>query len=146
MKVISMEWHYENSVFTPPKDFSPEVWYGFVYEITNRGTGRKYIGKKFFWSAKTLPITKKRKRRKKLKVESNWRDYFGSNKHLQEELQEMGEESFYREILVLCKSKGECAYMEAKIQFEKEVLLKEEYYNGIIHCRVGAQTVKNLKK
>ena len=36
--------------------------------------------------------------------------------------------------------------MEAKIQFEKDVLLTEEYYNGIISCRVGAQTVKNLKK
>ena len=45
----------------------------------------------------------------------------------------------------ICKTKGECAYMEAKIQFEKEVLLKEDYYNGIIQCRVGAHTVKNLK-
>ena len=141
-----MQWYYENSVFEPPEEFSPDIWYGFVYEITNRGNGRKYIGKKFFWSAKTLPITKKRKRRKRLKVESNWRDYWGSNKHLQAEVEKMGKESFYRNILVLCKTKGECAYMEAKIQFEKDVLLTEDYYNGIISCRVGAQTVKNLKK
>ena len=58
----------------------------------------------------------------------------------------MVEGKFYRNILVLCKTKGECAYMEATIQFEKDVLLREEYYNGIISCRVGAQTVKNLKK
>ena len=43
----------------------------------------------------------------------------------------MGPTGFHRRILVLCKTKGECAYMEAKIQFEKEVLLKEDYYNGI---------------
>ena len=141
-----MNWYYENSLFEPPKEFTPDVWYGFVYEITNRGNGRKYIGKKFFWSAKTLPITKKRKRRKRLKVESNWRDYWGSNKHLQAEVEEMGKESFYRNILVLCKTKGECAYMEAKEQFERDVLLTDKYYNGIIACKIGGQTVKNLKK
>jgi len=142
----SMDWYYKGKIFEPPKEFNPDVWYGFVYEITNRATNRKYVGKKFFWKAKTLPITKTRKRRKRLKVESDWREYYGSNKHLKAELETMGESSFYRDILVLCKTKGECAYMEAKIQFEKDVLLTEEYYNGIISCRVGAQTVKNLKK
>mgnify|MGYP001367027868 CR=1 FL=1 len=144
---MKSEWYYDRDTpWEPPENFTPDIWYGFVYEITNLGTAKKYVGKKFFWSSKILPITKSRKRRKRLKVESNWRDYYGSNKHLQADVDEMGPESFHRRILVLCKTKGECAYMEAKIQFEKEVLLKEEYYNGIISCKVGAQTVKNLKK
>ena len=143
---MKAEWYYDGpNPWEPPENFNPDIWYGFVYEITNLATNKKYIGKKFFWKAKTLPITKSRKRRKRLKVESDWRDYFGSNRYLKEDVATMGPEGFHRRILVLCKSKGECAYMEAKIQFEKEVLLKEDYYNGIIQCRVGAQTVKNLK-
>lgn len=137
-------WLYQGTVFQPPKDFSADDWYGFVYCITNRATNKKYIGKKFFWSKKTLPITKTRKRRKRLLVESDWRDYFGSNKHLQEEVATAGQDIYYREILHLCKTKGECAYLEAKEQFDREVLLSDDYYNGIINCRIGANSVKNM--
>jgi hypothetical protein len=124
-------WQYEGSEWQPPEEFSPDDAYGMVYMITNRATSRKYVGKKFFWSQKTLPITKKRKRRKKTLVESDWRTYWGSNKHLVADLETQGPDTFYREILHLCKAKGELSYMEAKEQFEREVLLTEEYYNGI---------------
>ena len=144
-RVIESVWTYCGSIWIPPKDFNPDIWYGFVYQITNRATGKKYIGKKFFWRAKTLPITKTRKRRKKLKIESDWKEYFGSNKHLQKDVEIMGVDCFYRQILHLCKTKGECAYMEAKEQFENDVLLREDFYNGIISCRIGSQSVKNLK-
>ena len=36
--------------------------------------------------------------------------------------------------------------MEAKEQFDRDVLLTEDYYNGIIACKIGGQTVKNLVK
>ena len=142
--ILTMKWKYKGREYNPPEDFTPSDLYGFVYCITNRATNKKYIGKKFFWKAKTLPITKTRKRRKKLKVESDWRDYWGSNKHLQEDVEKCGQEMFYREILHLCKTKGECAYMETKEQFDREVLLNEDYYNGIINCRIGSKSVKNL--
>ena len=96
-------WIYQGLKFEPDEPFTFERygkdWYGFVYCITNRATNKKYIGKKFFWKPKTLPITKKRKRRQRLKVESDWRTYYGSNKHLQEDVLEMGEDFFYREII-----------------------------------------------
>ena len=139
-----MSWIYKGRKYKLPKDATPNDLYGFVYCITNRATNKKYIGKKFFWKAKTLPITKTRKRRKKLKVESDWKDYWGSNKHLQEDIKNCGQDMFYREILHLCKTKGECAYMETKEQFDREVLLSDKYYNGIINCRIGAQSVKNM--
>tara|TARA_Y100001937_G_scaffold72461_1_gene98577 strand:+ start:377 stop:808 length:432 start_codon:yes stop_codon:yes gene_type:complete len=139
-----MSWKYKGRNYKLPKDATPNDLYGFVYCITNRATDKKYIGKKFFWKAKTLPITKTRKRRKKLKVESDWKDYWGSNKHLQEDVKNCGQDMFYREILHLCKTKGECAYMETKEQFDREVLLNENYYNGIINCRIGSKSVKNL--
>lgn len=139
-------WVYQGIEWQPPEDFDPSEVYGFVYIITNLKNQRKYIGKKFFWSQKTLPITKTRKRRKKLKVESDWRTYWGSNKHLVAEIEEFGTDNYTREILHLCKTKGDCAYMEAKEQFDRDVLLTEEYYNGIISCKIGGQTVKNLIK
>ena len=139
-------WLYQGKEWQLPEEFNPDVVYGFVYLITNKMDQKKYVGKKFFWSQKTLPITKKRKRRKRLKVESDWRTYWGSNKYLVEDVKNHGPENFTREILHLCKTKGECAYYEAKEQFDREVLLTEEYYNGIISCKIGGRTVKNLIK
>ena len=141
---MSNDWIYKGKVFTPPEDFNSEHWYGFVYCITNRASDKRYIGKKFFWNKKTLPITKKRKRRVRTLIESDWRTYYGSNKHLKEEVENVGEGIYHREILHLCKTKGECAYLEAKEQFDREVLLSEKYYNGIISCRINEKSVKNL--
>ena len=146
MMTTDNPWLYQGKEWQLPEDFNPDVVYGFVYLITNKMDQKKYVGKKFFWSQKTLPITKKRKRRKRLKVESDWRTYWGSNKYLVEDVKNHGPENFTREILHLCKTKGECAYYEAKEQFDREVLLTEEYYNGIISCKIGGRTVKNLIK
>lgn len=138
------DWIYQGRKFEPAEDFCSDDYYGFVYCITNRATAKKYIGKKFFWKSKTLPITKTRKRRKRSLVESDWKTYWGSSTHLTEDVNKMGEDTFHREILHLCKTKGECAYMEAKEQFDRGVLLTDEYYNGIINCRIGAKSLKNL--
>ena len=141
-----MDWKYNGKVFIPPKDFSPEVMYGFIYQITNTENNRKYIGKKFFWKMKTLPITKSRKRKKRLLVESDWRTYCGSSKYLVEDIEKIGLQKFDREILYIGTMKGELAYIEAKLQFENEVLLRDDYYNGIINIRLGSNSVNILKK
>ena len=86
-----MTWHYQGSEWLPPEDFNHKDVYGFVYLITNLATSQKYVGKKFFWSQKTLGITKTRKRRKKTLVESDWQTYWGSNKHLQEHHEKIGD-------------------------------------------------------
>ena len=126
-------------------DELPEDCEAFVYLITNLTNNKKYIGKKFFWNKKTLPKTKTRKRRVRTLVESDWRVYMGSNRVLKEEVEVAGTDPYHREILHLCKTKGECSYLEAKEQFDREVLLSDNYYNGIINCRIGAPSVKSLK-
>jgi len=133
-----LTWYYQGEKYLD----TPEDYQGFVYIITELDTGKRYIGKKNFWQPKTLPITKKRKRRVRTRVESNWKDYFGSNKELQQLVEAKGINAFKREILHLCKSKGECSYRETKEQFDREVLLTDDYYNGIINCRIGANSVK----
>ena len=130
--IYKVMWTYNNEQY----ESTPEEYQGFVYEITELDTGKKYIGKKNFWKPKILPKTKSRKRKTRTRVESNWRSYFGSNQYVQELVERKGSKGFSREILKLCKTKGEMSYYEAKLQFENDVLLNDLYYNKIISCKI----------
>ena len=109
--------------------------YGFVYIITNTANGRKYVGKKWFWSSRKKKI-KGKKRAKRVKLESDWQDYYGSSAELQADVEKYGKDAFRREILVLCRTKGDASYHEARLQFEMRVLESDEYYNSWIICKV----------
>jgi hypothetical protein len=132
-------WLYDNIIF----EQIPENIVGFVYCITNLTNNRKYIGKKNFYFSRTKTVKGKKKR---TKVESDWRDYYGSNKELIADVALYGKENFKREILMLCKSKGEFAYYEAKMQFDNKVLETEEYYNSWIMVRVHKKHLTFLPK
>ena len=131
-------WHYNGKEFSE----TPNDYTGFVYLITEVDTGKKYIGKKNFYRPKILPKNSKRTRRKRVKIESDWRSYFGSSEQVQRLIEEKGESNYKREILRLCKSKGEMSYYEAKLQFENDVLLSEEYYNEFIGCKIHSKHLK----
>jgi hypothetical protein len=128
-------WHYNGEPFNE----TPEEYQGFVYEILEKDTGKKYIGKKFFWKPKTLPVTKTRKRRVKTRVESDWREYYGSSTQVKILVEEKGVDNYQRTVLYLCKTKGECSYYEAKLQFQYDVLLSDEYYNEFIGCKIHSK-------
>lgn len=117
----------------------PEGNYGFVYRITNNVDNRIYIGRKFFYSSKTKQVKGKKK---KYKVESDWKDYYGSNKVLQEDVARLGYGAFHREILYLCKTKGTANYYEAREIFKTDAIIKEEYYNDWCHVKVSKSHVK----
>ena len=131
-------WTYENKPF----DEAPDEYQGFVCLITELDTGKKYIGKKNFWRPKTLPKNSKRNRRVRTRVESDWREYYGSSKEVQQLVEDKGTENYSREILHLCKSKGTMSYYEAKIQFQYDVLLSDEYYNEFIGCKIHSKHLK----
>ena len=113
--------------------------YGFVYEIENLETNKKYIGKKFFWFQKTRQVKKKKKR---YKAESDWKTYYGSAENLQRDIELLGQDKFKRTILFLCTTKGWCTYYEAKKQFDRDCLLSESYYNSWIVCKVRRNFLK----
>ena len=139
-----MTWLYESRLVTE----IPEEYAGFVYLITNKQTGRKYIGKKLSKFSKTTYKTVKlkngKKKRKKLrgKIESDWQTYYGSSPELTKDIETLGTENFIREILYYCRSKSECSYIEAREQFSRRVLESDEYYTGHIQVRVHGSHIK----
>ena len=140
-----MTWLYQDQLV----EVLPEDCIGFVYLITNNLTGRKYIGKKLAkFSRTTYRVVKQKngkKRRKKIrtKVDSDWREYYGSSPELTADITKLGNQNFSREILHYCTSKAACSYIEAREQFSRRVLESTDYYNGHIQVRVHGSHILN---
>ena len=130
---MSADWTYKGKKI----DVIPEQYEGFVYLITNTTNDKKYIGKKLAKFKTTKPPLKGRKNKRRGHKESDWKTYWGSSDLLQEDVAKLGEDKFTREIIHFCESRGVMSYLEAKEQFDREVLLKDDYYNGIINVRIG---------
>lgn len=112
---------------------------GFVYLITNLTNNRRYIGKKLFVSTRTKVFKGKRK---KVRKDSGWRDYYGSNAVLKQDVDCLGPDNFRREILHLCKSKGTANYLEMREQIDRRVLESDDWYNDQIYVRVHRSHIK----
>ena len=140
-----MVWLYENTQI----ETLPEDCVGFVYLITNKLSGRKYIGKKLAKFSKTsykvVKLNNGNKKRKRIrsKIDSDWQLYYGSNDQLNKDILELGSDNFTREILFYCTSKAACSYVEAREQFNHRVLESDDYYNGQIVCRIHGSHIKN---
>lgn len=144
-----MSWTYQGSAV----EELPDDCVGYVYCITNTITGRMYIGKKLAKFAKTttkvvkLKNGTKKKKKIRSKIESDWKEYWGSSVELTADITKLGKENFKREILHYCRSKAACSYIEARTQFERKVLESTNYYNGHIAVRVhGSHIINKLIK
>jgi hypothetical protein len=140
---MKTDWTHNGERFTS-NDITD--FYGFVYRITNLVTGYDYVGRKYFKTIRKLkPLIGRKNKRHKTK-ETDWQEYWGSSNRLTEDIEALGKENFKREIICLCKTRGETNYMEAKIQFDEDVLLNPQNYNGIIAIKIGYGSVKNLSE
>jgi hypothetical protein len=129
MRGISSHWR--------GKKPDPQNYFGFVYEITNNLNGRKYIGRKVYWTKNTP---------RKIVVkdmnspgynpdhwrESDWKRYISSSKELKADIFEHGMENFTFKILHQWKSSSALRYMESKVQWQRKVLESNAYYNNWI--------------
>jgi hypothetical protein len=111
--------------------------FGFIYEITNTVTDMKYIGKKQCTSRlKRKPLKGKSRNRIEYR-ESDWKTYTGSSNELNKDIIKYGKDKFVFKIIKVGGSKWELAYEEIKEQILHNVLLRTDYYNGIINVRIG---------
>tara|TARA_Y100000401_G_scaffold84629_1_gene69914 strand:- start:1025 stop:1465 length:441 start_codon:yes stop_codon:yes gene_type:complete len=126
-------WQYNGVAFTG-EDIRD--YFGFVYLITNIQNGRKYIGRKYFWSFRKPPGKKRR-----VKKESDWRKYYGSCPELKEDVEKFGKENFSRTILSLHKTAGRTNFEETRQLFVNGVLTESldtgepAFYNSNILSR-----------
>ena len=126
-------WTYNGVPFTSS---DIQDYFGFVYLIQNNVNGRKYIGRKYLWQFRT-PKGKKRK----VKSESDWKNYYGSCPELKEDIKKYGRENFSRTILSLHKTKGKTNYEETRQLFTNNVLTESldngepAFYNSNILSR-----------
>ena len=136
---MSIDIDYENPWIYLERPFTGDDVrdnFGFVYLITNLTNQRQYIGRKYFWSFRT-PKGKKRK----VKQESDWRNYYGSCPELKEDIERIGKLNFSRTILSLHKTKGKTNYEETRQLFTNNVLTESldtgvpRYYNSNILSR-----------
>ena len=116
-------WTYDNRIVNEISDM-PEGTYGFIYEVTHKPSGLKYIGKKVLYFNRTLPPLKGQKRKRKVVKESDWKDYYGSHPKIKELLKESTDlrEDFERKILELVPNKKLLTYYECKHLFTNDVL------------------------
>ena len=143
----SNQWYYQTQPFTHEVALQKmeEGYIGFIYEITDNLVGKKYIGKKLMIGKRKLPPLKGQKRKRTKMVESDWQKYFGSSELLSGLVAER-QADFSREVLFLCKTKGELNYVEAREQFAREVLLSDTYYNNLIAVKIHGSHVNSLRK
>jgi hypothetical protein len=126
--------------FKTLEDFPPDT-FGFVYKITNICDGRFYIGRKVLYNNVTKPLTKKEiaewdkpgrvPKKRKIQKESDWETYWGSSKLIRQDLKDLGEDCFTREILTLCKTKKQLSYYEVYWQMHLKVLAIDSYNDNI---------------
>ena len=103
-----MSWLFESQEITE----LPEDCAGFVYLITNKQTGRMYIGKKLAkfkrTTYKVVKLKNGNKKRKKIRgtIDSDWQTYYGSSPELSWDVGLLGIENYSGEILYYCKSQS----------------------------------------
>lgn len=135
-------WLYNNKIINNISDLEIKT-FGFIYKITNKENGKFYIGKKQLQNKTNvklgkkelaeLPIKRGRTPSKKQVIkESNWLTYWGSCKPLLEDVKNLGEDKFKKEILKLCNSKKQLTYYEAYFQMKEEVLFIDSYNDHIL--------------
>lgn len=135
-------WYFNEMPFT---EEMINGYYGFVYCITNLINGKRYIGRKYFYTNR-----KRKGKRRRVRESSDWKNYWGSSKFFQSEVEKYGKENFKREILSLHKTKGDTNYFENYILFNFNVLESRDsknerkYYNDNIMSRYFYKNIEKM--
>lgn len=144
-EIVFKSWTYKNEIMTAEKIdelySTNKKLHGFVYMITEKSSGKIYIGQKKFWTTKVRSVNKKKK---KVKVQSDWEKYFSSSNYIIDEVAKGNHENFERKIIALCISDGQMNYIEVKLQMDLRVLERQDLFlNAYIGSRIATSHTKH---
>lgn len=132
-------WLFNNVEYSPTPEELKKLA-GFVYLIIDKETGKKYIGKKFFWSKRKV-----KNKTRRVTVESDWKKYFSSNATIKD-LAKTEPDRFTRIILSLHSLERDVNYTEVKYQYEFGVLEQDGlWYNENISGKHYIHLVDGIK-
>lgn len=114
-------------------DGVPENAIGFIYLITHKPTGHRYIGKKLLTKAATKTVNGKKK---KVRKASDWESYWSSSPAIHEMILSEGEGVFSREILIFVHTKGELLYAEENLLHYVNALTSDIWLNGNLRSKI----------
>ena len=148
-----MSWTYKKREIKTLTKF-PKDTYGFVYKVVHIPTGKIYIGRKNLYHNIRKKLTKKelallsgpgrKPTHKKVTKESDWLDYYGSNKEVQRIISEGREHEFQKTILKLATTKKLLTYYEAQYQFIYQVLEHpDQFFNDNILGKFYAKDLES---
>jgi hypothetical protein len=125
-KQYENKWNFKGEAL----DAIPDKAVGFVYVITDLENGKRYIGKKSFWSKRKLKPTDKRR----TTVESDWKHYYSSSEKIKELIKAHGVTRFRRDIIAVCTHDKYVNYLEIKYQMLFGVIENADmWYNDNIN-------------
>ena len=138
-------WTHKGRVITEISDM-PEGTYGFIYSVKHKPTDKIYLGKKVLYFERNKRLGKRalealREERKakgiggrvplkqKVVTESDWKDYFGSQKEIINlAKKDKSQEVWEKKILEFVPNKKLLTYYETKYLFINEVLESNDQY------------------
>ena len=144
-------WTYQGRLITDISDM-PKDTYGFIYEVRYKPNDTRYIGKKVLFFERNKRLGKKalealREERKakgiggrvplkqKVITESDWKDYFGSQKEIVAlAKKDQAGENWEKRILEFVPNKKLLTYYETKHLFINNVL--EDNYSAHINDNI----------
>jgi hypothetical protein len=131
-----MVWLYKKSELTD--EMIPAKAAGFIYMITHKPSGRKYIGRKLLTKAHRRQQNKKIIR---TRVESDWREYWSSSPEVKALVESEGADNFVREILLFADTKGQLNYLEEKFLYCVGALESEDWFNSNIRSKMYKRNI-----
>jgi len=123
-------WIYNGVPITD--DAIPVGSIGFIYKITQKTTGKWYIGRRLLTKSATKTVNGKKK---KIRKESDWKDYWSSNDEIKG-LAKADPNQFERKILIFVTTMGAMAYSEEWALYKTGALFDPLCLNGNIRAKI----------
>lgn len=131
-QLTSSNWWFNGKEVLSTNDI-PATATGFIYLITQKSTGKLYIGRKLLTRAASKQIDGKKK---KIRKESDWLSYWSSSPKIKSWIDESGTDDFTREILAFASTNSQLLYLEECLLYHTDALLNSKYLNDNIRSKV----------